>query len=61
LSITHEDQFTENMAQRLLAIQEAHSDLKNRVLIDGDGVRELEEILTELQKMTAVEQQGPPD
>lgn len=48
LSIPHRDAFTEQMAQRLLAIQEAHSDFENGIMIDGKGVRKLEEILQEL-------------
>jgi hypothetical protein len=51
VSITHSDEFTENMAQRLLAIQQAHSDFENGVFLDDKGVRELEKLLEELQSI----------
>ena len=54
VSLTHDDPFTENMAQRLLSIQNNHSDISNHILIDEEGVKELEAILQEIE-------QGLPD
>ena len=49
VSLEHNDPFTEEMAQRLLVIQNAYSDPENKVLIDENGVRELQSILEELR------------
>jgi hypothetical protein len=60
LSLEHDDPFTEEMAQRLLSIQDAHSDIGNGILFDDEGVKELKAILEELSgDNSATDEQKP--